>query len=84
MSLFCAQIDEGDVEVLVSLLRLPQPLAKQTLQRVFLNLCGHQQTRQAALQLLVSLLRAPAVSEAGSPSMGGGAHLHHWHEPLKP
>ena len=59
-------MDDDALATLVSLLRLSQPLAKNQLQRLFLNLCWHPDTRKATLRILLSLLRAP-------PSAGAGA-----------
>lgn len=58
----------------MGLMRLPQPLARQVLQRIFTNLCGHLRTRQTMLRLLVSLLHGPMARDgagAGGPTPAG-------------
>jgi hypothetical protein len=57
------QIESGDVEVLVNLMRTPQMMAKQMLQRVFTNLCGHQHTRHTCLKLLMRLLHPSIIDQ---------------------
>ena len=57
------QMEEQDLQTLVSLMRISQPIAKQLLQRLFLNLCAHPITRVASLRMLLSLLRAPLVGD---------------------
>lgn len=64
------QIDDEDVEVLVELMKLPQPLGRQLLQRVFTNLCAHRQTRRTMLRLLVRLLRASGAVDDSSAAGG--------------
>jgi hypothetical protein len=48
---------------LISVLRTSQPLTKNQLQKLFLNLCSHSQTRRSILQMLLSLIRAQAAEQ---------------------
>ena len=74
ISMLALQIEDADVEVLVNLMRLPLPLGKPILHRVFTNLCGHQQTRQTMLRLLISLL-STAATAGGDRDQPGTGHL---------
>jgi hypothetical protein len=48
---------------LISVLRTSQPLTKNQLQKLFLNLCSHSATRRSILQMLLSLIRAQAAEQ---------------------
>ena len=52
--------------LLVALLRVSSPLAKSQLQRLFLNLCQHNATMRAAVQIVMCLLRAPLSADEAS------------------
>ena len=65
-------MDEQALLNLVAVLRLPVPIAKGCLPRLFLNLSLHNSTRGALLRILLSLLRASLCSEEGGGS-GPGA-----------
>ncbi|KAK9821448.1 hypothetical protein WJX81_000342 [Elliptochloris bilobata] len=67
------QVDDEALATLVSLLRLSQPLAKNQLQRLFLNLCWHPDTRKATLRILLSLLRAPPAAGRAAAARGSAA-----------
>lgn len=64
------QIDDEDVEVLVDLMRVPAAMAKQMLQKVFTNLCCHNQTRNTILKLLMRLLHLSMVDPDASSTDG--------------
>jgi len=66
-------VDDEALATLVSLLRLAQPLAKNQLQRLFLNLCWDAGTRGATLRILLSLLRAPAAAEGAAAAAAAAA-----------
>jgi len=76
------QIEEGDVEVLVNLMRTPQMMAKQMLQRVFTNLCGHQHTRRTCLKLLMRLLH-PSIIDQETLDGPGKTPSHPKHTTMK-
>ena len=63
-------MDEEALLNLVAVLRLPLPLSKGCLPRLFLNLSLHGSTRAALLRILLSLLRL-ALSSDGTD--GGNA-----------
>lgn len=60
------QVDEDALVALVALLRVGSPLAKSHLQRLFLNLCQHNETMRRALGIVMCLLRAPLSSDEAS------------------
>ena len=64
------QVDEDALLNLVAVLRLPVPIAKGCLPRLFLNLSLHTSTRAALLRILLSLLRMPLSSSESGPSDG--------------
>jgi len=71
------QIEDADVEVLVNLMRTPQMMTKQMLQRVFTNLCGHHHTRRTCLVLLMrdlhpAVVDQETVEDKGTFFFGGG------------
>jgi hypothetical protein len=60
------QVDEDALVALVALLRVGSPLAKSHLQRLFLNLCQHNETMRRAVGIIMCLLRAPLSSDEAS------------------
>jgi hypothetical protein len=70
MCICISQVDEEGLAALVSLLRVSALLAKGQLQRLFLNLVRHPDTRLSTLRLLLSLLRMPlSADEAENASV---------------
>ena len=58
------QMSDDDLVALIKLLRVPQPLFKTQLQRLFSNLCAHRPTCCSILRILMSTLQPPASPEA--------------------
>jgi hypothetical protein len=63
-----AQVDDRQLLVLLSQLRLNSPQAKPQLQRVMYNLGQHHDTLRAVLRLALALLRFPLSPDEAEPA----------------
>ncbi|XP_042384907.1 E3 ubiquitin-protein ligase UPL1-like [Zingiber officinale] len=63
-------VDMNDLKAMIRLLRIVQPLYKGQLQRLFLNLCTHHETRTSLVKILMEMLmidlRGPIYSSTES------------------
>lgn len=64
-----AQVDDRQLLVLLSQLRLNSPQAKPQLQRVVFNLGQHHDTLRAVLRLALALLRLPLSPDEAEEAM---------------
>ena len=63
------QVDDRQLLVLISQLRLNSPQAKPQLQRVIYNLGQHHGTLRAVLRLVLALLRSPLSPDEAETAM---------------
>ncbi|KAJ0801926.1 putative HECT domain, ubiquitin interacting, UBA-like superfamily, armadillo-like helical [Helianthus annuus] len=62
-------LDADALKALIRLLRLAQPLGKGLLQRLFLNLCAHSDTRAVLVFLLLGMMKMETQGPTGGLTM---------------